>query len=1571
MHTTYPDFGPVFLLLAAAAVLVVRRRRIHSWSARVALAVGAGLWLALSGGMMWTVGQAVAAELAPPPPATSPGNPCSAGQTPKTFSVSLINIPLFLNRFGDVVPEGRMYVLDSDISTVRANFAQAANPARANEKELVEPLTLRVNRGDCVEIRFTNRLNEPAPQFNRDASIFTLPGETLRAAGAVTPTPREFAPAATRPDNDFDPAAAPNASMHFDGLDYDVKGSDGTAVGNNPDSTAPPGQSITYRLFAQIEGEFQFKDGADFASQQTRPVDSNGKVRFIGSHSFGAFGAIVVEPAGATWVDPRTGGPLASGTRAVIKQPNAPDFREHVLFMHDEVEAEPGILTRFCRGENGGEEGGNECVTPSAAQLAKLTAGTLPGLGGGDADALVQGEIPVKLEWFAFNYRSEPGFNREEVGCPAATRAAQGFDAARCIGEETSLSSWAFGDPGGGDLVFASYRGEPTQVRLLHPAEFETHTFHWHVNRWPFDPQDEGGLAAISSPNHRTTTTNLLDVQAVSPGSHYGLIVQGGAGSALRNKPATFGDIIFHCHLYPHFATGMWGLNRTLDKREDGTRRNPDNTPIPALVPLEDFDYQPSVSGTNPPPSPTATAPGYPLFVPGKFGFKAPKSPLSVPERQAGGVFPPTALETAAADPGAQVPGGFFQDPCPAGRPTKTFEVAAIQISQVYNDDLNWRNPQSRVYVLQEDKQAVLAGQKPEPFAPILNVGDCVVYKLTNELPLEFGGTVFDREQETNEVGIHQHMVQFDVLSSDGAANGWNYDQGADIGQTYTYRNFVHENTSTNSFHDHFFPNVHQDSGLFGGATIHNAGCVPRRNDGTTPKVGTIFDAICTPTTDYAGATTDGLDYRNFSLFVEDHVPAFQPANPNTSNDDQFVTPEGVPIYPAKFPSSTDDQGVMGVNYRLEPFEARRNSDPANLFDSSVHGDPFTPMLRAYSGDRVKFQLFQLSQEESHGFELERFRWKHEPRDPQSNVVQAQHIGMLEYFEVDVPVNDYLDESGGILFSSDYQYRYGGADDFFLGAWGLLRTYGCSDPPKGPRPGLRQLPDNIVPCPQAPAPAPRPAAQMDPVQNPSHLCQPGAPEKSFTIAAINLDIVYNSAGDHDPNGVMYALEADVPALRAGTKKPEPLVIRANAGDCVTVTFKNQLDPAKTQPHCHEAIEPGQLGFEEGVLAYPACVDEPPKNEVNVPGFQPFPVSARASIVPQLMDYRELSAGSNMGNNYDTTIAPGETTTYKWWLPPGLTGMALLRCHADVQNHWHHGLYGALVIEPAGSAYVDPATGQPLASGTSAVVTHPSQPDFRENVALLNSDLALFRADGQPVPDNFDLVRNPSREADDAEDQGEFSVNYRNQPWAHRFANDQNITNIFSSYVHGDPSTPVFQAYAGDKTVFRVAQAVGDPRSTSFALHDHVWQRTPGDPQSQVAATQGQFNPGVVYNIHLDPAVTGGAGGRRAAAGDYLYRSSTLARHLTGGQWGIFRVHGTVQPGLIQLADHPVGGAAAARSDPDPAPRPAAWSSAWSSGRSAAASTGRRGRVSRRRRLDTPVSHRRRPDTPVSRRRRRT
>ncbi len=81
-----------------------------------------------------------------------------------------------------------------------------------------------------------------------------------------------------------------------------------------------------------------------------------------------------------------------------------------------------------------------------------------------------------------------------------------------------------------------------------------------------------------------------LDSQTISPGASFTYEVHyGGSG----NRNLTPGDSIFHCHLYPHFAQGMWELWRTHDVFEDGSvtiagcpmAEVAGGTPIPLLSP--------------------------------------------------------------------------------------------------------------------------------------------------------------------------------------------------------------------------------------------------------------------------------------------------------------------------------------------------------------------------------------------------------------------------------------------------------------------------------------------------------------------------------------------------------------------------------------------------------------------------------------------------------------------------------------------------------------------------------------------------------------------------------------------------------------------------------------------------------------------------------------------------------------------------------------------------------------------------------------------------------------------------
>ncbi|RAL24068.1 hypothetical protein DL897_10245 [Thermoflavimicrobium daqui] len=255
----------------------------------------------------------------------------------RRFHIVAIPIRIVINHFGDHDPNGMMYVLKENEAKVRKQVA--AHPY--TPVDLVQPLTLRANIGDEIEILFENQ----------------LPFHT---------------------------------SIHIQRAEYNVQTSDGTFVGFNANSTAPPcppSKKQIYTWQAVREGAHVFSDlGNPLSSEQ-------------GSNGHGLFGAVIVEPKGSWWTDPITGLPINSGVFADVHHPLLPSFREFAWFFHDEMEIN--------------DLSGQKPINPDTLHPE---------------------------ETHSVNYRSEPMRNRirlirEGVVCP------------NCEGEEVHHDSWVFGDP--------------------------------------------------------------------------------------------------------------------------------------------------------------------------------------------------------------------------------------------------------------------------------------------------------------------------------------------------------------------------------------------------------------------------------------------------------------------------------------------------------------------------------------------------------------------------------------------------------------------------------------------------------------------------------------------------------------------------------------------------------------------------------------------------------------------------------------------------------------------------------------------------------------------------------------------------------------------------------------------------------------------------------------------------------------------------------------------------------------------------------------------------------------------
>ncbi len=128
-------------------------------------------------------------------------------------------------------------------------------------------------------------------------------------------------------------------------------------------------------------------------------------------------------------------------------------------------------------------------------------------------------------------------------------------------------------------------------------------------------------------------------------------------------------------------------------------------------------------------------------------------------------------------------PGAPFADPCRAdnGGPiglNRIYKAAVIQFDLKMNK-LGQHFPQSRILSLWGDAAATVNGTKPpEPFFIRANTNDCVTFYHTNLAPGIYEQDDFQVKTPTDIIGQHIHLVKFDVTSSDGSANGFNYEDG-------------------------------------------------------------------------------------------------------------------------------------------------------------------------------------------------------------------------------------------------------------------------------------------------------------------------------------------------------------------------------------------------------------------------------------------------------------------------------------------------------------------------------------------------------------------------------------------------------------------------------------------------------------------------------------------------------------------------------------------------------------------------------------------------------------------------
>ncbi|QIO21841.1 multicopper oxidase domain-containing protein [Haloarcula sp. JP-L23] len=342
-------------------------------------------------------------------------------------------------------------------------------------------------------------------------------------------------------------------------------------------------------------------------------------------------------------------------------------------------------------------------------------------------------------------------------------------------------------------------------------------------------------------------------------------------------------------------------------------------------------------------------------------------------------------------------------------------------------------------------------------------------------------------------------------------------------------------------------------------------------------------------------------------------------------------------------------------------------------------------------------------------------------------------------------------------------------------------------------------------------------------------------------------IVYNDSGDYDPEALVYVLDqvrlkdpdgtvrntidiGDAELLRNGELNPEPLFVRANVGDCVEIRLQNEL--------------------EEG-----------------------FP----SSVHPHFVGFDQLGSESvTTGFNYEQSTDPGDTMQYRWYADE--EGAIFFHDHIIGVSEGMHGLFCGLIVEPKGSEWLDPYSGDPLYSGAQAIIDPPESEAFREQ-ALHYHDFAQL-----VDPDTGEFV-NPDREHN--QNAGTMAINYRNSPFYHR--DDEDPAYVHSSKAHGDPETPVLEAYAGDPLRLRLFQGSYEEQH-NFGLHGLQFDPegfAQQDSVSQVIGTSEAFTF-KVSSSETGPGFDHITNPDGLPVRDYRYGSNTIDDMWTG-MWGLTRV----------------------------------------------------------------------------------
>ncbi|HUR84868.1 MAG TPA: multicopper oxidase domain-containing protein [Solirubrobacteraceae bacterium] len=1209
------------------------------------------------------------------------GTPCPVGVPLKTYDVQALDVDITLNRFGDHDPEGKMYVLSDEVDRVRQEEA-ARKASIGLRKDAIQPLVIRANIGDCVEINFANN------------------------------------------------ASGGDYGIHIDGLAFDAQNS-GDAVGNNVSSAVARGDNRTYRFYVPEDETFE-------GSHYLRPGPGH---RSAVSH--GLFGALVVEPRGSTYLAMDDLSPVKSGWEAVIKPEGKKSFREYVQLYHEigdedyrPLDSTGAAMPRVDPHSESYRPGARAMNYRSEPFMNRMNnpgseREEAHGYGSytfGDPATVIprgyQGD-PTKIRilhagaevfhvfhlhgggirW-RLNPKADPNFDYQNTGLNKHPQPGA---------PSTRLDSQAFGPGESFELEIEGGAGGVQQGA----GEF---LFHCHIVEhyvsgmwgfWRVFDTRQPGLAPLPD---RVAPPNAVESSGLIGKTINGTAITAAnlddwirpqlppQGVRQNDQDASVWDwkVDTSNPAAPVYAGEPEDLSSWPDYTKPSDAERLDGHP--SLL-AGDRPIRLDGEGVDRPKllfNPNNGRPAFPLLRP-HLGKRPPFSPnghSGAPWLGETGSQP----KNGATDPWANRADGI----CPATAPVRTFNIVTI------NPDLNvTKNVRhsAQIFVLAQDADEVLAGTKPvEPLAIRANIGDCVAVTLTNRIP---DTAAFNGLSKHN---LHIHHVQFDTQASDGVITGLSYEQA------------VEDYPSAD-------PTLTADAGP-GSRTLHMSS-VAKFQPGVAIAVSQGQESI-------EVRTIESIDEANLTLTLtqqlnKDHLSGEHAGTefvqsrwyPDVQMDNVFwhdhvdgihgwplglvgqliVEPTGSTYHDPKtgaiIKSGTladihtnsplaegqingdfrelalweiDDNPVSDstLNLRSEPWADRLspvtgNPDPSLLFSSWTHGDPNTPLPRAYQGDPLAIRTINVGPAID-GLKVDGHRFFRENRfldgetRTQASPTDSIHYGVSERYTA------ILDGGAGgpEQRTGDFVYFNSLGRRFRQGAWGLLRVL--------PRQvgDLQPLPDHPN-VPTGGTPVPTPTGGRPPAPGlPGSPCPASATTRTVDVSAIDL------ANPRPGVSSVFVQTSDAAAVRNGTKAAEPLIVHIAAGECLEVNFTNERATARASFHVSELLK------------------------------------------------TTASSGINAGFNPEQTLAPSGTRTYRFYADTRKIGAAMISDFGGIDTGID-GLYGAVVVAPSGARFSNPDTGAPVRVGEGVDVNVPGQQGYRDFTTIMSENDPIIGGNFMPYP----------------------------------------------------------------------------------------------------------------------------------------------------------------------------------------------------------------------------------------------